>query len=106
MARVRLVTCLAACVAALAAAGTARAAVPDGFVGIVSDELVDSSPHTRHAALEAQAAAGVTTLRQTFDWARIERRRGRYDFGDYDALVLDAAGQGIRVLPLLFNPPR
>jgi len=58
MARVRLVTCLAACVAALAAAGTARAAVPDGFVGIVSDELVDSSPHTRHAALEAQAAAG------------------------------------------------
>jgi polysaccharide biosynthesis protein PslG len=106
MARVRLLTCLAVSVAALAAVGSARAAVPDGFVGIASDELVDSSPHARRAALKAQAAAGVTTLRQYFDWARIERKPGRYAFRDYDGLVLDAAKRGIRVFPLLFNPPR
>jgi hypothetical protein len=106
MARVRPLICLAACAAALAAAGPARAAVPDGFVGILSDELVDSSPHARQAALRAQAAAGVTTLRQYFDWARIERRSGRYDFREYDRLVLDAATRGIRVFPMLFNPPR
>src|SRR3954451_7616773 len=104
---VRRLTLLALCGAVLACVpGTARAAVPDGFVGIQSDELLDSSAGLRHSALHKQAAAGVATLRQTFDWARIERRRSRYDFSAYDRLALDAAHEGITLMPLLFNPPR
>ncbi len=103
---VRQLTFLALCAVALACAAPAHAAVPDGFVGISSDELLDSSPGHRHAALAKQSEAGVRTLRQTFDWARIERRRDHYDFAVYDRLVVDAAKRGITVLPLLFNPPR
>src|SRR4051812_23773879 len=104
---VRRLMILALCGALLAsAAGTARAAVPRGFVGMLSDELLDSSAGHRHATLRKQAAAGVATLRQTFDWARIERQPGRYDFRVYDRLAVDAAARGITLLPLLFNPPR
>jgi hypothetical protein len=73
---------------------------------MLSDELLDSSAAHRHATFRKQAAAGVMTLRQTFDWARIERRPGHYDFRVYDRLALDAASDGITLLPLLFNPPR
>jgi hypothetical protein len=97
---------LVLCAAAMACAAPARAAVPEGFVGIQSDELIDASSKQRHDALRQQAAAGVRTLRQTFDWARIEPRRGRYDFAPYDRLVLDAAREKISVLPLVVNPPR
>jgi polysaccharide biosynthesis protein PslG len=102
----RLVAIAMVGAAVLGSAAPARAAVPDGFVGLSSEELIDARPKAREASLEAQAAAGVRTLRQTFDWARIERSRGRYDLSEYDPLVLDAAEQGIRVLPVLFNPPR
>src|SRR4051794_41463014 len=104
---VRRLTMFALCAALLACtAGTSRAAVPDGFVGILSDELLDSSAAHRQASLAKQSAAGVTTLRQTFDWARIERQPGRYDFRVYDRLAVDAAARRITLLPLLFNPPR
>src|SRR4051794_34206388 len=130
MPTVRRLTILALCGALFAClAASARAAVPDGFVGTESEELLDSSaahrhsaprpptpapcgdtktkapfhppPTTRHSAPHKQPAAGVTTLRQTFDWARIEPRRGRFDFGVYDRLALDAAHEGITLMPLL-----
>src|SRR4051794_406845 len=106
MARVRWVTIFALCAATLGCVAPARAAVPRGFLGTVSDELVDASPHSRQAALHKQAAAGIQTLRQTFDWTRVERSRGHYAFGVYDGLVLDAAKEGIGVTPPLSTPPR
>ena len=106
MPSVRRLTLLAVCVAALACAPQAQARPPAGFVGILSNELLDSSARTRQSSLRAQAGAGVHTLRQTFDWARIERTRGEYSLAEYDRLVLDAARARIRVLPVLFNPPR
>ncbi len=44
-------------------------------------------------------------IRQTFDWAAIEPRPGRYELAAYDRFVLAAAKRGIEILPVLFNPP-
>src|SRR5204862_62002 len=44
-------------------------------------------------------------LRQTFDWADIERAPQRFHFARYDALMAAAATRGLRVMPVLFNPP-
>ena len=84
---------------------TAGARVPRGFVGLVDDELIGASPAARRAALRAEGSAGAGTLRQTFDWADIERHPGRYDLSAYDSLVAEAAAAGLRVLPVLSHPP-
>ena len=41
----------------------------------------------------------------TFDWARIERSPGHYDFRGYDGLMAATAERGVAVLPVLFDPP-
>src|SRR5947208_8302035 len=55
--------------------------------------------------LDAARSAHAGLLRQTFDWADIERSPRRYTFGRYDAFVAAAARHGMQVLPVLFNPP-
>ncbi|HET9025696.1 MAG TPA: hypothetical protein VFN64_14075, partial [Burkholderiaceae bacterium] len=59
----------------------------------------------RTSVFIAEAAVGVQIVRQPFDWNRIEVAPGDYDFRDYDDFVLRAATAGIRVLPVLGNPP-
>ena len=86
-------------------AAPADARVPRGFVGITADDVFAGNDNYRTANLSAMAAIGVQTIRQTFDWSTIERRRGVYDFSYHDAYVAKAAAHGIRVLPVLFNPP-
>src|SRR6185437_12192783 len=49
---------------------------------------------------------GVGILRETFDWASIERAPGRYDFAAYDGLVGSLAARHMTVLPVLLDPPR
>ena len=83
----------------------AEARVPRDFVGVSSEDVFAHGGAYRNATLGAQAALGIGTIRQNFDWARIERAPGRYDFSAYDGFVAAAAGHGIRVLPILFNPP-
>ena len=90
---------------AMALPGTASAALPSGFVGITSEDTFTGSGSYRDASLAAQRKAGVRLLRQTFDWSQIEYRPGAYDWSAHDDLVLDAARNGILVLPLLFKPP-
>jgi hypothetical protein len=79
--------------------------VSRGFVGMTADDVFVGNDAYRSANLSAMAALGVGTIRQTFEWSTIERRRGHYDFAYYDAYVAKAAAYGIRVLPVLFNPP-
>lgn len=90
---------------AVLVAAPARASVPRDFVGIVSDDVFAGAPGYRDSTLSAQQGAGIGIIRQTFDWSQIERSRGRYDFSVYDAYVAAAASHGIKVLPVLFNPP-
>lgn len=96
---------LIALVLVLGAPSSAGAAAPAGFVGMVSEDTIAGSPAYQEQQLQAMHAHGVTLLRQTFDWAQIERERGRYDFSVYDGLVGAAAQAGIAVMPILFNPP-
>jgi polysaccharide biosynthesis protein PslG len=86
-------------------AGIAEATAPPGFVGMVSEDTFAGRPSYQSAQLTAMRAAGVTLLRQTFDWSVIERRRGVYNFSLYDPLVAAAARHGIQIMPDLFNPP-
>jgi polysaccharide biosynthesis protein PslG len=74
-------------------------------VGVVSEDVFAGGPNYRSCTLNAQVDGGVALIRQTFDWASIERSRGQYDFSFYDAYVAAAAQHGIRILPVLFNPP-
>jgi hypothetical protein len=96
---------MATALAALVLAAPADARVPRGFVGISADDVFAGNDNYRTSNLSAMAAIGVQTIRQTFDWSTIERRRGVYDFSYYDAYVAKASAHGIRILPVLFNPP-
>jgi hypothetical protein len=96
---------LLAAAACLVAASPAAARVPSGFVGVTSEDVFAGADDYRTANLSAQAAIGVQTLRQTFDWSTIERQPGVYDLSYHDRYVAKAAAHGIRILPILFNPP-
>jgi len=83
----------------------AAATAPPGFVGMVSEDTVAGRASYQSAQLSAMRAAGVTLLRETFDWSMIERRRGVYNFSFYDPVVAAAARRGIQIMPDLFDPP-
>jgi hypothetical protein len=90
----------------LALAGPAQAKARSSFVGMTADDVFAGDDAYRSANLGAMASIGIGAIRQTFDWSTIERRRGHFDFAYYDAYVAKAAASRIRILPVLFNPPR
>ena len=97
---------LASIAALLASAPAARTAPPADFVGVTSEDVFAGSASYRSANLSAQRGLGVGLIRQTFDWSQIELGPGRFDLGYHDDYVATAAAHGIRILPILFNPPR
>lgn len=109
MVRLLLATALAA---TLALPAGASAAVPSGFVGMSSEDLLPRDRAYQDSMLRRQHQSGVRLLRQTFTWAEIEGvtvRRGvsstTYNWSYWDRLVLSAARNGISVLPVLFKAP-
>jgi polysaccharide biosynthesis protein PslG len=104
---------LAACLAVLAALSggsggdSERASRPDrAFLGLVAEDAFGNPGAYRRANLDRLRMTGAGLLRQTFDWARIERAPGRYELSFYDEYVAALARRHLRVLPILFNPPR
>jgi hypothetical protein len=87
---------LASLLASLALAPVAQAGVPRSFVGLYDEDT---------SGLADQARIGVGIVRQPFDWSRIERTQGEFDFSDYDAYMANAATAGMSVLPILARPP-
>lgn len=83
----------------------AQRVLPPDFVGIVAPEVLPAPPAKRRQALDAQRAAGVRLLRQTFDWSQIEVRPGELNFTAYDGLVAASSRAGLRLLPVIFRPP-
>jgi polysaccharide biosynthesis protein PslG len=92
--------------ALLVGAAPAHAAVPKDFFGLVSEDVFAGSPAYRDGTLAQQSAIGVGLIRQTFHWKQIETSRGHYNWSYYDAYMAATASHGIRVLPILFDPPR
>jgi hypothetical protein len=70
-----------------------------------SDDGFFGTPSYRTSVFGAEAATGVQVVRQPFDWRRIETAVDDYDFRDYDDFVIRAAVAGMRVLPVLGDPP-
>jgi polysaccharide biosynthesis protein PslG len=104
---------LAVCLAVLAAVsggsggGTDASSRPDrSFLGLVAEDAFGKPGAYRRENLDRVRAAGAGLVRQTFDWARIERTPGRYRLSFYDDYVAALARRHLRVLPILFNPPR
>jgi polysaccharide biosynthesis protein PslG len=94
MRRALVVLAVGLLVPALAAAGAE--ALPRSFVG-----LYDEEPE----GLTAQAQLGVGIVRQPFDWSRVERSAGVYDWSAYDEYIAHAAAAGVSVMPVLARPP-
>ncbi|MGH8571160.1 MAG: hypothetical protein ACREX8_01105 [Gammaproteobacteria bacterium] len=92
-------------VALLALPPLASAKVSRDFIGITAEDVFAGDAAYRADSLKAQSALGIGLIRQTFDWARIERAPGQYDFSYHDEFVAAAASRGITVLPILHNPP-
>lgn len=93
-----LVICLGAC-------STAYAGLPAGFVGLYGDDSFFGGSAYRQETMSQEALVGVRTVRQPFDWWRVERRPGVFDWSDYDVYMAEAARAGIDVLPVLMAPP-
>lgn len=90
----------------LAGAAPAGAAVPKDFFGVVTEDVFAGDAGYRNATLTQQSSIGVGLIRQTFHWKQIETSPGVYNFAGYDAYMAATASHGIRVLPILFDPPR
>lgn len=101
----RLIIGLAASVM-LFGATPAHATLPKDFFGLVSEDVFVGNAAYRDGTLAQQSAIGIGLIRQTFHWKQIEVSRGHYNWARYDAYMATTASHGIRVLPILFDPPR
>ena len=89
---------------ALILPATASAA-PAGFVGMTADDLYGNAGPYREKGLAQLEAAGVQSLRVTFNWEATEVAPQNFDFTVYDNYVRDAAAHNITLLPVLVNAP-
>jgi Glycosyl hydrolase catalytic core len=86
---------------AVGVAANAQAA-PRSFYGVVPQTTLERGDYKR------MGKARVGTLRSTLGWAGIDPTdaRGDYNWAGFDAVVAEAARNGIRVLPMLYGTPR
>jgi hypothetical protein len=96
--------CAVALVAGVAAPSV-HADVPADSAGVYSEELERANSADVRAVAGAQRDARIGLVREPFSWARIETSPGRLDFSVYDDVMAAAAGAGLRVLPVLMDPP-
>jgi hypothetical protein len=82
-------------------AGSAQAAVPAGFYG------VSPQTHLGTTDLDRMGRAKVGTLRFEMAWGLIDPSpaAGDYNWAATDALVADAARNGIELLPFVYSTP-
>ena len=90
----------------MAGPGVAHAGVPADFIGLTAEDVSIGDSDYRATAWREQKEAGAGIVRITFDWTQIEPEADSYDFTAYDEEVAAAAENGMRVLPVLANPPR
>lgn len=95
---------IAGSVSASASTASAATAAPS-FVGITSQDTLIGSETYRATQFAAMKTAGITLIRQVFDWAQIESSPGVFNFSLYDQFVADAASYGIQVMPVLYDEP-
>ena len=96
----RRLAIMAALIAALASAAHASAAAPRAFYGVMAANDPDAGEVAR------MGAGKVGVLRINFVWQAVQASEGAaYDWSHYDAIIGNAAAQGIRVLPTVYSSP-
>jgi polysaccharide biosynthesis protein PslG len=98
-ARSAAATALATIWALAALGGTANAALPRDFFGVVPSGY-DSS-----AEMQRMAANGVSAVRVLVNWARVEPNQGVRDWSYYDSYVGALAAADLQAQPLLLGEP-
>lgn len=91
----------------LAAPASARTpTVPRDWLGVVVDGPMTDRSADRGGEWDLLADSGATSVRAAFYWyAAQPSGPGAMDFTAYDAVVLDAARRGLRVLPVVHGTP-
>lgn len=82
----------------------ARALLTDSPFGI-NTAFQPNTPDLE-ARLDAMQQAGIKWGRQDFDWSRIEREKGQYEWEPYDRLVEQCRQHGLLIFGDLVHPPR
>jgi hypothetical protein len=94
-----ILTCVSVPAASASAGADADAA------GIYSEELERANSADPLTVAAAMRDAHVALVREPFSWARVETSPGVLDFTVYDTAMAAAASAGLRVLPVLMDPP-
>jgi hypothetical protein len=108
----RLVTAVAALVAALfvcAAPAAAQRDVPQNFFGVNYDADIANmaTPEVEEGEFDLQARSGVETSRVVFSWNKLQPDEGGTPrWALTDPLVARAARHGIDLLPVVIEAPR
>jgi hypothetical protein len=77
-----------------------RAGVPRVFWGVGPQSAVPASDYTRMKRI------GVDSVRTIFYWPTAQPSpRGGFDWGPYDALLVDTSRRGLEVFPVLYGTP-
>ena len=86
----------------LGAASSAQAAVPASFFGVVPQSALTTED------IDRMGQGNVGTLRFEIFWAGVDPTAadGDYDWSGPDAIVRDAARNGIRPLPFVYSTPK
>ncbi len=88
-------------IGALGVAASANAAVPKSFFGVVPQTPLSTKD------IDRMGQAKVGTLRFELYWAGVDPTAapGDYDWSGPDAIIADAARNGIRPLPFVYSTP-
>lgn len=79
---------------------------PEDFYGLAGVQLAWLPPEQRELEIRLAAAAGAKYIGLDFEWSRIERARGRFDWQETDEIVALAKKYGLKLLPMLMSTPR
>lgn len=101
----KLIIGLAAGALLIGVAPAQAAPPPKDFFGLVSEDVLAGDAAYRDGTLAQQQSIGIGLIRQTFHWNQIEVAPGNYNWSAYDSYMAATASHGIRVLPILFDPP-
>jgi hypothetical protein len=92
--------CIATLLLCVGLASQAKAAAPRSFYGVMAATDPDASEIAR------MGTGKVGTLRINFVWSAVQpQESSALDWSHYDAIIGEAAKQGIRVLPTVYSTP-
>jgi hypothetical protein len=103
---VRYALTLAAAVVALLALSAPADASPYVRYGLQDDAWLRYGPGTVDERIDTLDRMGVTLVRYTLDWSKLEPRRGEYDWDQADAILRGLNKRGLVPVVTLWGTPR